>query len=62
MPLPWMMSDRMSASPLPAYTVAGSLGATASAPIEATGIASITGIQVRPAFVVFHTPPPTAPV
>jgi hypothetical protein len=51
----------MSASPLPTYIVAGSLGATAIAPIEATGAASMTGVHERPAFPLFHTPPPTAP-
>jgi len=61
MPLPAMMSERMSASPLPTYTVAGSLGATAIAPIEATCSPSMIGAHVRPAFSVFQTPPPTAP-
>jgi hypothetical protein len=36
-------------------------GATASAPIEATGCESKIGVQVRPAFIVFQTPPPTDP-
>src|ERR1043166_7907755 len=31
------------------------------APIEATGSESKTGVQVRPEFVVFQTPPPTEP-
>ncbi len=57
-----MMSERMSASPLPTYTVRGSLGAIPIAPIDDTGIASMTAFHVRPASVVFHTPPPTAPV
>ena len=51
----------MSASPLPTYTVFGSLGATATAPIDATGCESMIGAQVRPALPLFHTPPPTAP-
>src|SRR5512140_2298142 len=36
-------------------------GATAIAPIEATGCESKIGFQVRPALVVFQTPPPTEP-
>jgi len=36
-------------------------GAMASAPIEAIGCSSKRGVQVRPALVVFHTPPSTAP-
>jgi hypothetical protein len=62
MPLPAMMSERMSASPLPTYTTFGSLGATVTAPIDETGSPSMIGRHVRPASSVFHTPPPTAPV
>ncbi len=52
----------MSASPLPTYTVLGSLGATAIAPIDATGCESMMGAHVRPALPVFQTPPPTVPM
>ena len=61
MPLPCEMSERMSASPEPTYTTRGSEGATASAPIDAIGWPSKIGSQVRPAFSLSHTPPPTAP-
>jgi hypothetical protein len=37
-------------------------GATAIAPIDAIGCESKIGNQVRPPFVVFHTPPPTEPM
>ena len=33
----------------------------AMAPIDAIGCESKIGVQVRPALVVFHTPPPTEP-
>ena len=62
MPLPCWMLERMSASPLPTYTTFGSLGATATAPIDATGCESMIGVHVRPALPLFHTPPPTAPM
>jgi len=51
----------MSASPVPTYTTSVCEGATAIAPIEAMGCESKIGVQVRPAFSLFHTPPPTAP-
>src|SRR5580692_320719 len=41
--------------------ICGSEGAMAIAPMEAIGSASKMGRQVRPAFAVFQTPPPTAP-
>ncbi len=39
----------------------GSDGASAMAPIEPVGWSSKIGAQVRPASVVFHTPPFTTP-
>ena len=52
----------MSGSPVPTYTMFGSDGATATAPIDPMGIPwSEIGVHVRPAFSVFHTPPPTDP-
>jgi len=39
----------------------GAEGATAIAPIEATGCPSKTGFQARPASMDFQTPPLTAP-
>ena len=41
--------------------ISGLDGATAIAPMEATGCVSKMGFQVRPASVVFQTPPPTEP-
>ena len=61
MPLPKPTESRSDDSPLPTYTTSGLDGATAIAPIEATGCPSNTGIHVRPAFTVFQTPPLTAP-
>src|SRR5262249_37597631 len=61
MPLPYEICDRMSASPVPTYTMFGLEGATAMAPIEAIGCESKIGAQVRPELVDFHTPPPTDP-
>jgi hypothetical protein len=37
-------------------------GATATAPIDATGTASKIGFQIMPPSVVFHTPPPGVPM
>jgi len=55
------MSRIAHASPVPAHTVDGSDGATASAPMAATGWLSKTGVQRIPPSVVFHTPPDEAP-
>ncbi len=60
-PLPYEICDRMSDSPVPTYTTFAFDGATATAPIDATGCESKIGSQVRPALVVFQTPPPTEP-
>ena len=49
------------ASPVPAQTVLGSEGATASAPIAATGCLSKIGAQRLPPSVDFQTPPDAAP-
>ena len=46
---------------MPAHTMLGSDGATASAPIAATGMLSDTGVQWPPPSVVFQTPPDAAP-
>jgi len=62
MPLPTDRSGRSSPSPLAAYTVLGSEGATAIAPIDWVGCPSNIGCQVRPPSAVFHTPPFTAPM
>ena len=62
MPLPITSLSRMThASPVPAQTVLGSLGATASAPIAATGWSSKTGAQRLPPSVDFQMPPEAAP-
>src|SRR5205085_7480331 len=61
MPLPKPTESRSVDSPLPTYTTSGFDGATASAPIDATGCESKIGIHVRPALIVFQTPPFTDP-
>ena len=61
MPLPSEMLLRMNASPVPAHTVLGSLGAMASAPIDWTSWPSKIGSQCAPSSTVFHTPPDAAP-
>src|SRR6478735_12587156 len=60
-PLPKPTESRSVDSPLPTYTTSGAEGATAIAPIDATGCESKTGFHTRPASTVFHTPPFTAP-
>ena len=52
---------RSLASPVPTQTTLGSEGATATAPMEATGCLSKTGAKVAPAFTVFQTPPVARP-
>src|ERR1043166_1966497 len=44
-------------SPVPTHTTSGFFGSTATVPIEYDAWASKTGVQVVPAFTVFHTPP-----
>jgi hypothetical protein len=62
MPIPYEFWLRISGSPVPTYTMLGSEGATAIAPIKPMGMpSSEMGNQVRPEFSVFHTPPPTEP-
>jgi hypothetical protein len=62
MPVPYVRSSRRSFSPVPTYITLGSLGATAIAPTEEMSLTpSVTLRQDCPAFVVFHTPPFTAP-
>src|SRR6185312_14285992 len=60
-PLPKPVESRSVHSPLPTYTVSGAEAATATAPIDATGLASNTGSHTRPASIVFHRPPLTDP-
>src|SRR5690349_19668228 len=55
------MSRMAQASPVPAHTTLGSEGATASAPIAATGSLSKIGVQRLPPSEDFHTPPDDAP-
>jgi hypothetical protein len=45
-------------SPVPAYTMLGSTGSIATAPMCRTHSDSVSGTHDAPAFVVFHTPPP----
>ena len=49
------------ASPVPAHTIEGLDGATASAPIACTFMLSKTGRKVAPLSTDFHTPPDAAP-
>lgn len=62
MPHPMEMWLRMNVSPVPAQTMLGSEGASAKAPIEATGCSSKIGFQWTPPSVVFQIPPEAAPV
>src|SRR5579862_5562920 len=55
-------TSRMAhASPVPAQTMLGSDGATASAPIACADILSKTGTNVLPSSTDFHTPPEAEP-
>src|SRR6185436_6971288 len=57
-----MMLPRMHDSPMPMKTMSGLDSDTATAPTDELLIwPSVTGAQVSPASVVFHSPPPTAP-
>src|SRR5439155_9425474 len=47
-------------SPVPTQTTFGFLGSSTTHPIEYDPSPSNTGVQVVPAFVVFHTPPDPA--
>ncbi len=60
-PLPIETFERIELSPVPAQTMAGSLGETARAPMEWTGWSSKTGSQFSPASVVRQMPPLAAP-
>ena len=57
MPPPGSIELREFCSPVPAQTCIVSDGATASAPIELTGLSSNVGRNVTPPFVLFQTPP-----
>lgn len=52
---------RIEDSPVPAQTTLGSEGATASDPIDETGMLSKIGAQWRPPSVVLKIPPEAAP-
>jgi hypothetical protein len=52
---------RMNASPVPAQTTFGSEGATASDPIDDTGLSSKIASQWAPLSVVLKMPPDAAP-
>jgi hypothetical protein len=60
-PQPNEMWLRMNDSPVPAQTMLVSDGATASAPIDATGWSSKMGCQCAPPSFVFQIPPDAAP-
>src|SRR5512146_2786005 len=61
-PSPIRSASRIAhASPVPAHTVDGLDGATASAPIAWTFIESNTGRNVAPLSTDFHMPPDAAP-
>src|SRR5580692_7281519 len=61
MPCPTEMWLRMNDSPVPAQTMFGSLAATASEPMEATGSESKMGSQWIPPSVLLKIPPEAAP-
>src|SRR5258708_10253661 len=52
---------RMNDSPVPAQTMFGSLAATASEPMDATGAESKMGFQWMPPSVLLKMPPDAAP-
>jgi hypothetical protein len=56
------LSRMAQASPVPAQTIRGFDGATASEPIAWTGCPSKIGVKVRAASVVFQIPPDAAPM
>src|SRR5487761_2073058 len=61
-PSPITSASRMAhASPVPAQTILGSDGATASAPMACTGSLSNTGPKLWPPSTDFHTPPDAEP-
>src|SRR5471032_1233434 len=61
-PSPNRSASRIAhASPVPAHTIDGLDGATASAPMACTGILSDTGRNVAPLSLDFQTPPDAAP-
>src|SRR6476619_2543554 len=61
-PSPAMLLPRMHDSPIPMYTTSGFDSDTATAPTDALFTwPSVTGVQLMPPSVVFHSPPPTAP-
>src|SRR5215470_5931182 len=61
MPCPTEMWLRMKDSPVPAHTMFGSVAATASEPIDATGSESNMGSQCIPPSVLLKMPPEAAP-
>src|SRR5579864_2538658 len=61
MPCPTEMWLRINDSPVPAHTTFGSLGATASEPMDATGSESKIGSQWIPPSVLLKMPPEAAP-
>ncbi len=61
MPLPMEMCERMCGSPVPAQTMFGFDGATASDPMDDTPKLSKIDCHVTPASVVFQMPPLAAP-
>ena len=57
-----MMLPRMHDSPMPMKTTSGFDSDTSTAPTdELVSWPSVTGVQLLPASLVFHSPPPTAP-
>src|SRR5690349_17180721 len=60
-PCPTEMWLRMNDSPVPAHTMFGSLAATASEPMDATGSESKMGFQWMPPSVLLKMPPDAAP-
>ncbi len=44
-------------SPVPSQTISGFCGSSVTAPIDTLPCRSKIGVQVEPAFTVFHSPP-----
>ena len=57
----WQMLERMKVSPVPAQMVSGLAGSTAMAPTVVVPAWSKMGVQERPSFVDFQSPPEAPP-
>src|SRR5687767_10976495 len=62
MPSPRLMELRGFPSPVPTHMMLGFDCWIATEPIFSVGCSSKSGVQLAPAFSVFHTPPDAAPI